>query len=152
MVDVTEGLDNKTYEMNMLDYNEQVKVVYPRGEEKLIDFLNRCKLKDYEVMLFPCCSVVFDKEASKEKEKIRPYTHQPKIFEKQDKQGKFIFYKWGIPHKVQQSRTYVPPANEAESYIKNSSVQTTSEGHSTKRPMKQRLFPPLTLMVKPKEN
>jgi len=42
-----------------------MKAAYPTVEEKLIDFLNRCKLENSEVMLCPRCSVVFDKEASK---------------------------------------------------------------------------------------
>lgn len=37
--------------MNILDYAEKVKVVDPNAEEELINFLNHCKLKGYEVML-----------------------------------------------------------------------------------------------------
>lgn len=54
--------------------NEQMKVVFPKDIEELIDVLNRFKLKDFEVMLWSCCSVVPDKEAPKELEKkTNPY-------------------------------------------------------------------------------
>ncbi|WJX68286.1 hypothetical protein P8452_52673 [Trifolium repens] len=33
------------------EYFEKMKVVYPRAEEDLIDFLNRCKLENKGVML-----------------------------------------------------------------------------------------------------
>lgn len=78
LVDVTKGLNTKIDEVNMLKYNEQVKVVYPRYEEELIDFLNKCKLKYSEVMLCPSYIAVFDKEVLKEVEKIRPHSYQPK--------------------------------------------------------------------------
>lgn len=55
MVNVT-----KVYDVNMINYTEQLKVVYPRAEEELIDFLNICKLIDSEVILFPRCNAVFD--------------------------------------------------------------------------------------------
>lgn len=100
MVDVTKGLDTKTDEVNMIDCNEQVKLVFPRAEEELIDFLNKCKLKDFEVVLFPCYKIVFDKEVAKEVEKIIPRSHQPHIFGKQGTLWKFVFDKRGIPHKV----------------------------------------------------
>lgn len=51
------------------DYEEKMKVIFPKAEEGLINFLNRCKLKNFEVMLCPCCSAVFDREATKELEK-----------------------------------------------------------------------------------
>ncbi|MCI26698.1 hypothetical protein A2U01_0047895, partial [Trifolium medium] len=46
------------------EYAEKIKVVYPHAEEKLVDFLNRCKLNNTEVMLCPRCSAVCDKEAT----------------------------------------------------------------------------------------
>lgn len=42
-----------------------MKVVFPKAEEELIDFQNKCKLKDSEVMLCLRYSVVFDKEVQK---------------------------------------------------------------------------------------
>ncbi|MCH81893.1 hypothetical protein A2U01_0002687, partial [Trifolium medium] len=43
------------------EYTEKIKVLYPQAEEELVDFLNRCKLNNKEVMLCPRCSVVCDK-------------------------------------------------------------------------------------------
>lgn len=54
-------------------YEDQMKVVFPKDKEELIEFLNRCRLKDYEVMLCPRCNVVFDREATKELEKENSY-------------------------------------------------------------------------------
>lgn len=59
-------------EVSLLDYTEQVKVVYPKAEEELIDFLNMCNFKDSKVILCPRCSTVFDKEDAKDLEKFRP--------------------------------------------------------------------------------
>ncbi|XP_045795174.1 uncharacterized protein LOC123889733 [Trifolium pratense] len=35
------------------EYEKRVREVYPNAEEELVDFLNRCKLKNAEVMLCP---------------------------------------------------------------------------------------------------
>lgn len=56
MVDIIK--DTKEAKPN---YEEQMKAFFPKTEEGLVDFLNRCKLKDSEVMLCPCCNVIFDK-------------------------------------------------------------------------------------------
>ena len=53
-------------------YTEKMQVVYPKAEEELIDFLNRCKIVSSVVMSCPRCSVVFDKEAAKSIEGFRP--------------------------------------------------------------------------------
>ncbi|PNX89623.1 hypothetical protein L195_g045745, partial [Trifolium pratense] len=45
------------------EYAEKIKGVYPQAEEELVDFLNKCKLSNKEVMLCPRCSIVCDKEA-----------------------------------------------------------------------------------------
>ncbi|MCI51140.1 hypothetical protein A2U01_0072384, partial [Trifolium medium] len=45
------------------EYAEKIKGVYPQAEEELVDFLNRYKLSNKEVMLCPRCSAVCDKEA-----------------------------------------------------------------------------------------
>ncbi|KEH17010.1 hypothetical protein MTR_0054s0250 [Medicago truncatula] len=47
------------------EFDEKIKTTYPTAEEELIDFLNRCKLKNSEVMLCPRGSAVFDKMTSK---------------------------------------------------------------------------------------
>jgi hypothetical protein len=46
-------------------FAEKMKVAYPKVEEDLIDFLNRCKISNAHDMLYPRCSAVFDKEAAK---------------------------------------------------------------------------------------
>jgi len=46
-------------------FDEKEKAVYSMDEEELIDFLNRCRLKNYEVMWCPICNSVFNKEATK---------------------------------------------------------------------------------------
>ena len=53
-------------------FDEKAKTTYPTTEEKLIDFLNCCRLKNFEVMLCPRCSSVFDKEATKSLENVVP--------------------------------------------------------------------------------
>lgn len=60
MVDITESMEESEP-----DYDEQIKVVFPKAEEELIDFLNKCKLKDFKVMLYPRCNTVFDGEVEK---------------------------------------------------------------------------------------
>lgn len=60
----------------MVDYVEKMKSANPNVKEELIDFLNQCKLKGFEVMLSPCCSDVFVKEAIKDLENVKP--KQPK--------------------------------------------------------------------------
>ncbi|PNX81972.1 hypothetical protein L195_g037997, partial [Trifolium pratense] len=55
------------------EYAEKIKGVYPQPEEELVDFLNRCKLSNKEVMLCPRCSVVCDKEATANLTNYVPY-------------------------------------------------------------------------------
>ncbi|KAK2450068.1 hypothetical protein QL285_009207 [Trifolium repens] len=45
------------------EYEKMVQKIYPDEGEDLIDFLNRCKMSDSEVMMCPRCSAVCDKEA-----------------------------------------------------------------------------------------
>ena len=52
-----------------------MEVAYPKAEEDLIDFLNRCKISNTNDMLCLRCSAVFDKEDAKFVEGFRP---QPK--------------------------------------------------------------------------
>jgi hypothetical protein len=62
MVDITKDagyVEETTLEPQ---FDEKFKATYPTAEEEQIDFLNRCRLKNSEVMLCPRCSVVFDKE------------------------------------------------------------------------------------------
>lgn len=56
MVEVTEDVDMEVKVEYGKNSEEYMKVVYPRVEEWLIDFLNRCKIKDSEVMTCSRCS------------------------------------------------------------------------------------------------
>ncbi|MCI74127.1 hypothetical protein A2U01_0095391, partial [Trifolium medium] len=55
------------------EYKKKVQEVYLNAEEELVDFLNRCKLNNSEVMLCPRCSAVCDKEATTGLKDIVPY-------------------------------------------------------------------------------
>ncbi|WJX53646.1 hypothetical protein P8452_39618 [Trifolium repens] len=55
------------------EYDKKVQEAYPAAEEELVDFLNRCKLNNAEVMLCPRCSAVCDKEAVSNLKKVLPY-------------------------------------------------------------------------------
>ena len=72
MVETRMDTNGKVKEVWTLGDAEKIKVVYSKGEEDLVDFLNRCKLKGFKVMLRPYCSVVFDTEAAKDLESVRP--------------------------------------------------------------------------------
>lgn len=72
MVDTIVGLNTKIEEVSMVDYIEKIKVVYPKDDVKLIDFLNRCKIKGSEVMLYSRCNAVFNKEGMKGLKNIKP--------------------------------------------------------------------------------
>lgn len=67
MMDVTDSTKGLGH-----DYEEQMEVVFPKAKKELIDFLNRCKLKDLEVILCPCYITFFVREAEKEMEKTNP--------------------------------------------------------------------------------
>jgi len=53
-------------------FAEKMTAAYPKAEEDLIDFLNRCKISNTNAMLCPRCSAVFDKEAAKSIEGFHP--------------------------------------------------------------------------------
>ncbi|WJX26814.1 hypothetical protein P8452_15690 [Trifolium repens] len=55
------------------EYEKKIQEVYPNAEEELVDFLNRCKLNNSEVMLCPRCSAVCDKEATAGLRNFIPY-------------------------------------------------------------------------------
>jgi len=79
----------------------KLKTTYRIVEEELIDFLNRCKLKNSEVILCPRYSVVFNKEATKGLESFIP---KPK------KRGK-----WSGDHRPKFSftKSYIPFINNS---------------------------------------
>lgn len=66
MVETPMDINEKVEEVGVVDYTENIKVVYLNAGKELIDFLNCCKLKGSEVMLCPRCNVVFDKEDTKD--------------------------------------------------------------------------------------
>jgi len=89
MVGITKDAEHIKETTREPQFNVKLKTTYPTAEEELIDFLNRCRLKNSEVMLCPRCSVVFQKEATKGLESSFP---------KPRKRGKkFSFTKSYIP-------------------------------------------------------
>ncbi|CAJ2638053.1 unnamed protein product [Trifolium pratense] len=82
------------------EYEKRVREVYPNAEEELVDFLNRCKLKNAEVMLCPRCSAVCDKEATAGLQNVVPYTENKRKWPKARPNQKAWPYKganWGKP-------------------------------------------------------
>jgi len=88
--------------------------------EELIDFLNRCRLKNFEVMLWPKCSYVFDKKATKSLESFIPKSKKRGKWSA-DHRPKFCFTKSYIPfinnssttnyvNKNRQRKTFMPYA------------------------------------------
>jgi len=53
MVDITKHVEHVEETSQGPQFDEKLKTVYLTTEEELIDFLNRCRLKNYEVMLCP---------------------------------------------------------------------------------------------------
>jgi len=96
MVDITKDAEHVEEIALEPQFYEKLKTTYPTAEEELIDFLNRCKLKNSEVMLCPRCSAVFDKEVTKGLEGSIP---KPK------KRGK-----WSTDHRPKFSfiKSYIP--------------------------------------------
>ena len=101
MVDITK--DAEHVEETTLEplFNEKLKAAHPTTKEELIDFLNRCRLKNSEVMLCPRCSAVFVKEETKSLESSIP---TPK------KRGK-----WSVDHRPGFSftKSYIPFINNS---------------------------------------
>jgi len=101
MMDITKDAEHVEETASEPQFDEKLKTAYPTAEEELIGFLNRCKLKNSEVMLCPRCSAVFDKEATKGLEGSIP---------KPSKRGK-----WSADHRPKFSFTkgYVPFINNS---------------------------------------
>lgn len=76
MVNITNHTDQQEVETN---YEDHMKVIFPKNGQELINFLNRCRLKDSEIMFFLCYSVVFNKEVAKELEKVNPYQSKRRV-------------------------------------------------------------------------
>ena len=64
MVDITKDAEHVEEATPEPQFDEKLKTTYPTAEEELIDFLNRCRLKNSEIMLCRRCSAVFDKEVT----------------------------------------------------------------------------------------
>ncbi|CAJ2662571.1 unnamed protein product [Trifolium pratense] len=82
------------------EYEKRVREMYPNAEEELVDFLNRCKLKNAEVMLCPRCSAVCDKEATAGLQNVVPYAENKRKWPKARPNQKAWPYKganWGKP-------------------------------------------------------
>lgn len=86
-----------------------MKVFFPKGEEEIIDFINRCNIKDSEVMSCPCCRAVFDKEVAKELEKNQPLSFKERWSTRQTK--RVFLLQEGVPQKTQKTSTYVLLSN-----------------------------------------
>jgi len=117
MVDITKYAGHVEQIALEPQFDEKLKTAYPTSEEELIDFLNRCKLKNYEVMLCPKCSVVFDKEATKGLESSIP---KPKKRGKWygDHRPKFSFTKSYIPFINNSSTTnYVNQSGQGKNLV-----------------------------------
>ncbi|WJX46260.1 hypothetical protein P8452_33079 [Trifolium repens] len=76
MVEAIEVSEVQVEKIPENEYYEKMKVVYPRAEEDLIDFLNRCKLENKGVMLCARCSAVCDKEATAGLMKFQPVANR----------------------------------------------------------------------------
>jgi hypothetical protein len=101
------------------EYIEKIKVVYPKAEEDLLDFLMKCKAKNHQVMLCPRCSVVCDKEATAGLENYLPYV-KPKFNgpnrrlnfnngpNQQPNKGKAIMSNPSIHERIGRKQTFLP--------------------------------------------
>jgi len=79
-----------------------MEVAYPKAEEDLIDFLNRCNISNTNAMLCPRCSAMFDKEAAKYVEGFLPHTKRERGWF--ENRPKFGFNKRGVPYKMKSSK------------------------------------------------
>jgi len=115
---------------------KKMEVAYPKAEEDLIDFLNRCKISNTNAMLCPRCNAIFDKEAEKSVEGFLPHTeHKSRWVENRPKYG---FNKRGVPYKMKPSgqssgRTHKgtfnpPPKSPTDTWVFSGGKKT---GHAT---------------------
>ena len=129
MVDITKEAEHVEETAPEPQFDEKLKTAYPTAEEELIEFLNRCKLKNFEVMLCLRCSIVFDKEATKGLKGTIP---KPKKMGKcsADHRPKFSFTKSDIPFINNSSTTnYVNQSGQGKTLVRYAPnqkwVQTT---------------------------
>ena len=91
MVHIDDNLDTQVKEVTKWEYDQKMEEVFPKAGEDLVDFLNRCKLEDTEVMLCPRCSAVFDKKAAKGLQELKVQKPKPKSKPEFDKRPSFSF-------------------------------------------------------------
>lgn len=75
MVGAANGLDMEVEQVvqeTLEGMVKKMKVVFPKAEEELVDFLNYGKLNNSKFMLCPRCSAVFDKKVAKEVKTTKP--------------------------------------------------------------------------------
>jgi len=77
---------------------ERMTEAYPKAKEDLIDFLNRCKISNTNVMLCPRCIAIFDKEAARYVEGFQPRPKRKGGWT--DNRRKFGFNKRGVPYRM----------------------------------------------------
>ncbi|XP_045807593.1 uncharacterized protein LOC123901479 [Trifolium pratense] len=109
------------------EYEKKVREVYPNAEEELVDYLNRCKLNNAEVMLCPRCSAVCDKKATEGLRNVFPFAENKRKWPNARPNQKNWPYKridWGktavqtpsIHQRLGPQRTFKPshkaPANQ----------------------------------------
>ena len=70
MVEINEDFNMEAEEKASESSESQMKSVYPKDEEGLVEFLHCCKIKESEVMLCPRRNAVFDKKTAKEVENV----------------------------------------------------------------------------------
>lgn len=68
MVEIIEDFNMEDQDGAFEGSESQIEDVYHKAGEGLLNFLHRCKTEDSEVMLYPRCSVVFNKRAAKKVE------------------------------------------------------------------------------------
>jgi len=115
---------------------KKMEVAYPKAEEDLIDFLNRCKISNTNVMLCPRYNAVFDKEAAKSVEGFLPHTIRKSGWV--ENRPKYGFKKRGVPYKMKpsyqsSSRTHrgtfnPPPKSPTDTWVFSRGKKT---GHAT---------------------
>ena len=74
-------------------------VAFPKKIESLLEFLHRFQRKNYEVMIFPRCSSIFDKKVA---ENIEGYQRIKEIRNQKNVNNRFTFDKRGIPRNLNQ--------------------------------------------------
>ncbi|WJX30008.1 hypothetical protein P8452_18592 [Trifolium repens] len=109
MVEAMEVTEVQVQKIPEEEYFEKMKVVYPRAEEDLVDFLNRCKLENKGVMLCARCSAVCDKEATVGLMKFQPIANRlganPKPYQGK---GKGILTRPNNPAQFDRRPTFRP--------------------------------------------